>query len=151
MIPEITAIYDPVSREMLLAKSGKGARLNGVKINCSKRKKLEDTVGLMSSVIYPEDYDRWNLIIGLGKKRKFFLNVFGSCSKNAYAIARGSKDWHVSFDRYIWDIMPAIHVMEEAGCKVTNLEGKKWRPGDFGFVAANKYLHKRLMEVLNKK
>jgi len=151
MNPEITAIYDPISREMLLARRGKGVRLDGAKLKCSALKKLESSVGTMSPVIYPEDYFYWDRIIGLGKKRKFIFNILGSCSKSAYAVARGSKDWHVSFDRHVWDIIPAIHVMSEAGCKATNLKGKKWKPGDIGFVAANKYLHGQLIKVLNKK
>ncbi|MFA6106844.1 MAG: inositol monophosphatase [Patescibacteria group bacterium] len=151
MTPAITAIYDPVSREMLLAQKGRGVKINGVKVRCSDKKNLDNSVGLLNPIIKAKEIFYWSAILRLAKKNNVFVNIFGSSSKSAYALARGSKDWWLSFDIHPWDNIPAVHVLTEAGCRVINLEGNKWKPGDSGFVAANKYLHKHLINVLNNK
>jgi len=150
LVPQFSAIYDPVNGEFLIAKAGKGVYLNGKKVHCAKVRKLEDSRGNFCSCVGPKYNQYWNSLLRLGKEKNIFISIFGSAAKAAHSVAIGARDWHVSFDEYLWDLIPEIHVLKESGCKVTNLKGKPWKPGDKGYIAANKYLHKQLLKVFSK-
>ena len=41
--------------------------------------------------------------------------------------------------------------LTEAGCKVTNFKGEPWSLKDREILSANKYLHSKLLEIMNSK
>jgi fructose-1,6-bisphosphatase/inositol monophosphatase family enzyme len=51
-----------------------------------------------------------------------------------------------------WDVAPGILLVEEAGGKVTDLEGKPIKNRDLsqGLVASNGKLHEQLLEIVKK-
>lgn len=147
MEPQFSAIYDPVADEYIMAKAGQGVFLNGVKTECSKIKKITDSWGCLYPFKRPKDAPLWNKFLELELKKEFAFSAYGSACKTTQFVASGRRDWIISFDSYIWDLIPEIHILRESGCKVTNFSGEEWKPGDIGFIAANPDLHKELIKT----
>src|SRR6185437_4932194 len=47
----------------------------------------------------------------------------------------------------MWDYAPFKLIIEEAGGKVSNLEGKEWQLHDSGFLATNGILHDEIIKI----
>ena len=146
---KLSVIYLPAMKELYFAKAGKGAYLNGKKIRCSQRTKLHHSFGLGSTSV---TQTRTELFL----KRVFTAGAggtyiqygsFNSMSSNACFVAAGRRDWIVPLVGSLWDFAPAYLLLKESGCKVTDTEGRKWRLGVQGFVAANPRLHKQLLKL----
>ena len=52
-VVELAVIYDPIHDELCFAERGEGAYLNGVRIECSQMKNLNETVGCSSGNMRP--------------------------------------------------------------------------------------------------
>ena len=85
-----------------------------------------------------------NLILSCGSSRSFDTGYA------QFLVANGKID--ISVDGYgeIWDIAPYKLMVEEAGGKLTNLEGKEWTFEDKGCIATNGLLHDDVVKILNK-
>lgn len=42
-------------------------------------------------------------------------------------------------------------ITKEAGCRVTNFKGEKWSIKDRELLAVNRYLHAKLLKIINSK
>lgn len=78
------------------------------------------------------------------------LYALGSAGASGMYVARGAIDWYVNYNPRIWDIAPNVLLLSEAGHKVTNIAGESWKFGDQGIIAAEKSLHKQLVELVKK-
>lgn len=149
-IVEASAIFDPVHDKLAFARKNKGAFINSQKINCSSTKKISQSRGLMSFLPKNETIMLRKALLRKAQKSnvKIGINAFGCAGFNSMCIAEGKRDWSIGFNTKIWDLAPAVLLMEEAGCKVTNHKGEPWKLGD-AVVAANERLHSELIEILN--
>jgi myo-inositol-1(or 4)-monophosphatase len=119
------AVYDPLRDEMFTAERSKGAFLNNRPIQPST------TTGLQKSLLvtgFP--YDTWNT-----KQDNFYnfeklgrltqgVRRFGSAALDACYVGTGRFDgfWELSLKP--WDVAAAGLVAEEAGARVTNMDGQ---------------------------
>ena len=143
----LAAVYLPITGEMLFAKKGKGARLNGKKIHCSKTTETAKALGCPP---------------GKGNIGHEFLrqlcaetdgtfagmSMFGCIAANCRFISAGDRDWIVSFAGALHDYAGTSLIMQEAGCVVTGVDGKTWHSKSIGIVAANPILHKKIMRIV---
>ncbi len=148
---QLSAIYDPIQDELFFAKKGKGAFRSGEKIHCNDNKKWEHSYGCCHANIssVPRIEPLLNLI-NFAKKEVFWYNAFGSVCTAVIHLADGRRDWYFSGGSTAWDYAPGALLLQEAGCVVTDLEGKPWKIGSVGIVAANKYLQPKLLALVNK-
>ena len=144
----ISAIYNPIQRELTFARKGFGATVNGKKIKASKNNRFETSIGGVSSVFMKEQKKFCDILVN--KEKKVTLVIFGSAGSNGMYVARGAIDWYVNYNPRIWDIAPNVLLFSEAGYKVTNVMGKPWKFGDRGIIAAEKSLHKQLVQLVKK-
>jgi len=147
---QLAAIYDPIQDELFFAQTNKGAFRNGERIHCSDKKDWKHSYGCCgANLSSPERRIRLANLVNYAAKEPFWLNQFGSVCISAAYIADGRRDWYFSPGKTPWDYAPAALLLEKAGCIVTDLEGKPWKIGSLGLVAANKYLHPKLLEIIN--
>ncbi len=139
-------IYYPVRDELFFAERGKGAFLNGEKIYLSGQNSLEDStleVGWSSD----QKKERDDIL----KKLEMVVGVRMLCCA-ALAVAfvgcgRFDGLVHTSA-HHPWDIAAGSVIIEEAGGKIIDFNGKRWDENSETLVASNKVLHKQLLEVL---
>lgn len=119
------AVYDPLLDEMYTAERGKGAFLNGKKIQVSKTTELGKSL-----LVTGFPYDTWNTAQDnfkyferLGKKTQGVRRL-GSAALDGCYVAAGRFDAFWEFKLKPWDIAAAGLICEEAGAKVTAVDGR---------------------------
>ncbi len=143
----LSAVNLPATKELFFAKAGDGAYLNGKRIHCSNVKKLAQTIGVGSSSLQDRNYRFLTNLLKTARRYDTQLGSFNSIANNACYTACGRRDWMVSLSGSIWDFAPVYLILKEAGCTVTNMNGKPWKFGMLEMVAANPALHKQLLKL----
>lgn len=143
-------IFCPFSGEMYTAERGKGAFLNGSPIHVSGAASLEESLISIGTAPYYHEYADWTF--------RAAENVFlkcqdirrsGSAAIELSYLSAGRLDGN--FERILqpWDFSAGLCILEEAGGRVTDLEGK---PVDFTgkspIVASNGKIHEALLACL---
>ncbi len=135
----------PGQKRLLVAEKGKGAFLNGKRVNVSTQKNVKGAFGSFGSLHRFKSPDP---ILKLTKKEAILRSY-----EHAYALtflAAGNMD--VVIDAYgtPWDYAPFISIISEAGGKVTDFEGKPWNLNTKNLVAPNGLLHDDVIKIINK-
>jgi myo-inositol-1(or 4)-monophosphatase len=138
----------PESNEIYFASKGGGAFLNGKRIFCSRKTELEDSLGCCGSSqkSAAQKLKFETELLRQTKNHLPWISTYASIGLSGVYTAGGRKDWYVSFKGYVWDFAAPVLIMQEAGVKVTNFEGKPWQLSDSRLVAANPLLHKQLIK-----
>lgn len=144
----ISAIYDPIHKELTFARKGFGATVNGKKIKASKNNRFQASVGGVSSAFMKEQKKFIDMLVD--REKRIVVISIGSAGANGMYVARGAIDWYVNYNPRIWDIAPNVLLFLEAGYKVTNIKGEPWKFGDQGIIAAEKNMHKQLVKLVTK-
>jgi myo-inositol-1(or 4)-monophosphatase len=144
------AVYDPMRDEMFLAERGKGATLNGKSARISTTTELQKSL-LVTGFPYDAwntDQDNFNNFIKFGKLSQGVRRL-GSAALDLCYVAAGRFDgfWELALNP--WDVAAGGLICEEAGARVTNVEGAN----DFisppqSVVAATPGIHARMLEEL---
>lgn len=148
---KLATIYNPCTDELFFAQKGKGTFLNGKKIHCSKHKFLENSWGIINSVMTERNMINLKKFINHSEKEKFWISALGSSGVSAMYLANDRRDWWISQGGGVWDYASPSLILSEAGCKATNLKGEPWSIKDRELLAANKYLHPKLSKILNSR
>lgn len=80
------------------------------------------------------------------------LRRFGCAQVTLGMIACGALDVAISPqpDPNPWDTIAGVHLVEQAGGSVTDLEGNPWKPGCEGLVASNGTAHDEIVENVRR-
>ncbi len=129
--------------EIYVAERGKGAFRNGSKIHVSD-------VDLSEALMIYDTKLRVNrdpMINSLSKlvHEVFVIRMFGAATWDMCLIAKGQADLSVDFTCKPWDIAAGALIVEEAGGKVTDLQGNIWNPYSNGFIASNGKIHEKVV------
>lgn len=138
--------YSPCFDELLYAENGQGAYFNGKRVSVSKIKRLSEAFLIHGTVSY---FDKRgpNLLQLLDNvyRERGYADFYG------YGlVAQGKVDIMMDSRNGPWDIAPVKVIIEEAGGKVTNFEGKDWQLTDPTAVATNGLLHDEVIRILNQ-
>lgn len=139
-------IYIPCSNEMYWAEKGKGAYFNGEPIHVSQRT-MEDAMVIFDSTLH-EDKDARTGFLAALVDDTFGLRLSGSAVRNLTHVARGSADLIVEYGDKPWDFAAGGLLVEEAGGKLTTLDGDRWSPYIEGYLASNDEFHDEVLELL---
>ncbi len=151
--------YLPITNEMYLAEKGKGATKNGVKIQCSSETDLRNLL-FCYSLDYSPDINFTESEVQIIKKLVNScrnLRVTNSCVDFCY-VAEGKIGLAVNQNMKIWDIAAPLIILEEAGIRVTDMQGKKidLSPSDkilntnYPSIAANPVVHEKVLGLLRE-
>ena len=139
-------VYDPVRKEFFTAEKGRGAWLNGKPIQVSKTNKLIDAM-LVTGFPYDihqknNNLDHFNEII----KEVHTVRRLGSAALDLAYVAMGRLDGYWEIGIGPWDIAAGALIVEEAGGRVTTLQGKiDYMVPPYAALASNGLLHDRLL------
>lgn len=143
----VGAIFDPTRDEMFLAARGGGATLNRRPIHRSNVSELGQAMVVASLPVATSSGD-------IAVKR--FLKMLphaqtvqrtGSAALNLAYIAAGRLDGFWSTSLKPWDMAAGVVLVEEAGGRVTQLDGAPFRLEDPNLLATNaSNIHQELMQ-----
>ena len=144
------ATYAPMLGDLYWAKRGGGAFRNGRRLHVTKTSNLGHAL-LCTGFSYLLEYRKINL--------KYFseflmtaqaIRRMGAASLDLCWTAAGAFDGFWEMRLGPWDMAAGIVILEEAGAKITNLQGGPVdvRQGDF--VGANPLLHRTMLDVIRK-
>lgn len=145
----VGAIFDPVHDEMFLAVRGEGATLNRRPLKCSSVNELDQALVIAS---LPVNTDRHDEAV------RRFLSVLpvaqavqrtGSAALNLANIAAGRVDGFWSTSLKPWDMAAGILLVEEAGGRISKIDGSKFQLEVPNVLASNGLsLHEQLVAAL---
>ena len=146
----LAAVYDPLRDEMFSAERNQGAFLNGKKIQVSKTTELGKSL-----LVTGFPYDTWNTELDnfkyferLGKKTRGVRRL-GSAALDGCYVAAGRFDGFWEFKLKAWDIAAAGLICEEAGAKVTAVDGREdYLSAPLSILAATPGIYEQIMEQL---
>lgn len=145
------AIYDPIHDQMFYTRRGQGSYCNGRRIFVSQEQMLEEMVVMMSNVRLRsslEQFAHWRSLLALYTT---YYKSYGSAAQAMMAVSSGKIDVYIIGGAYPWDIAAGGLLVQEAGGKITHLDGRRWdwREQNQHIIVANPLLHRRLLPLLN--
>jgi myo-inositol-1(or 4)-monophosphatase len=147
--PELGAVYDPDRNELFWAARGRGACLNKQKISVTSESKLERAL-VATGFAYDIGTARRNnlgLFSRMAKKSQGVRRL-GSAALDLCWLASGRLDGFWELKLHPWDTAAAVVVVQEAGGKITRLDGKPYSIFDKEILATNGKLHRAMSRVL---
>jgi myo-inositol-1(or 4)-monophosphatase len=150
---KLGAVYDPMRDEMFLAERGKGAFLNGQPLRVSSVTELQ-----RSLLVTGFPYNAWDTpqdnfanFVKFGKLSQGVRRL-GSAAIDLCYVAAGRFEgfWEMALNP--WDIAAGGLIAEEAGARVTNVQGgPDYISPPQSVVASTPGIHMRMLEELNGK
>lgn len=144
------AVYDPLRDEMFTAERGKGAFLNGNKIQVSNTTELQKSL-----LVTGFPYDTWDTNLDNFKyferlaKKTQGVRRLGSAALDACYVAAGRFDGFWEFALRPWDIAAAGLIAEEAGARVTAINGGlEYISAPQSILAATPGIYEKILEEL---
>lgn len=111
----------PLMGELMYAEKGKGAYINDDKIECSEVKKIKDAFVTHGSLHKFKNSDRYNKLSEL-MRQSHRERGLGDLY-NYHILTSGRCDVVFEIGINIWDVAPMVSIVEEAGGKITELDG----------------------------
>lgn len=146
----VGVVLDPCRNELFSAAKGQGATLNDRRLQTSQAPRLDEALlatGFPPDMRGQEKTLDWWRFFSL-KARS--LRRTGSTALNLAYIAAGRVDGYWAFDNKVWDVAGGVVLIEEAGGKVTNLQGGPNDPFSPFTLASNGPLHPVLVECFRQ-
>jgi len=145
------AVYDPLREELFTAERGAGAHLNGRPLRVSGASRLIESLLITG---FPYDLHQrleerlrfFNRVMGLARA----VRRDGSAALDLAYVAAGRADGFWEEILKPWDMHAGRLIVEEAGGRVTRLDGAPLGLGADGVVATNGRVHDALLEALRE-
>ncbi|HEX7844964.1 MAG TPA: inositol monophosphatase family protein [Chitinophagaceae bacterium] len=144
------AVYNPHINEFYFAEKGKGATLNDKPIKVSEQSKT-----IKACLVTGFPYTYINIANGPLEIFERFIRKgvpvrrLGSAAIDLCWVAAGRFDGFYEHKLEAWDSAAGYLIVEEAGGKVTDFEGKKFSPYQHRVLATNGKIHDEMLKVIN--
>jgi myo-inositol-1(or 4)-monophosphatase len=147
--PIVGAVYDPNRRELFTSERGVGAWMNGAPLAVSAAPTLVESVLVTG---FPYDIrDRLDEMVALfaaflGEARA--IRRLGSAAIDLCWVAAGRMDGFWEQGLKAWDTVAGALIVEEAGGRVSGLDGGPWVPASGHCLASNGLIHDQMLAVI---
>lgn len=145
-IAQIGVSYAPALNELVYAERNKGAFLNEKKIHVSSVTELADAYISHGELRYFK-----NLPGLINLSSAVAAEMMSGDAISYHQLASGHIDTKIDASGHAWDFAPFSIIAEEAGGKVSQMNGDPWSIYSLDFVATNGLLHDKVIEILNGK
>jgi myo-inositol-1(or 4)-monophosphatase len=147
--PVLGFVYDPMREEMFRAEAGGGAALNGAPIRVSRVSELGRSL-LATGFPYDVRTSRRNNLDHWGRfiVRAQAIRRCGSAALDLSYVACGRFDGFWELKLKPWDMAAGALIVQEAGGRVTDFEGRPFTLDAPGIVASNGLVHQTIVDVL---
>ncbi len=143
------AIYDPSRDEMFAAERGAGATLNGQRMRVSEVEPLERAL-VVSGFPYDvrermdEYLPAWRAFL----ERAQGVRRFGAAAIDMVYVACGRLDGFWEQGLNAWDTAAGAVIVEEAGGRISKLDGAPFDPDVPSLLCTNGQIHEEMLAVL---
>jgi myo-inositol-1(or 4)-monophosphatase len=143
-------VYQPMTHELFIAEKGKGAYLNGKKMDVSKTTDLNHAL-MATGFPYNVDENPLSCIDRFARMQAKGVPIrrLGSAAIDLCYVAAGRFDafWEVGLNP--WDMAAGKLLVEEAGGKITHWDGSFHKVFCYDtLLASNELLHQKMIEHL---
>jgi myo-inositol-1(or 4)-monophosphatase len=149
--PEVGAVYDPTRRELFTAERGEGARVNGVPLHVSTTTELLDALLVTG---FPYDVHRHSrdlvALFGAFLARARAVRRLESAALDLCYVAAGRLDGFWEEALKPWDVSAGALILEEAGGRITGIDGTPFNPTAGHLIASNGRLHDEMLAVVSE-
>lgn len=146
------AVYDPLRDELFSAEKGRGAFLNGRRLQVSHVAELE-----RSLLVTGFPYDAWssprNNLEYFGRFARMTQGVrrLGSAALDLCYVAAGRLDGYWELTLHPWDVAAGGLIAAEAGAQVTGLDGEAdYLAPPCSLLAASPAMYAKMLAVLKE-
>jgi myo-inositol-1(or 4)-monophosphatase len=146
---EVGVVYDPTRRELFTAERGQGAFLNGAAIRVSARGELLDAL-LVTGFPYDIQKELGDLVdlFGAFLERARAVRRLGSAALDLCYVAAGRLEGFWEQRLNPWDVAAGALIVEEAGGRVTGIDGTAFDVAAGHLVASNGHIHEQMLDVV---
>ncbi len=146
------AVYNPHLNELFFAEKGNGATINGQPISVS-----DESEAIHSCLVTGFPYSYINMPNGPLEIFERFIRKgvpvrrLGSAAIDLCWVACGRFDGFYEHKLEAWDSAAGYLIVEEAGGRVTDFEGKKFSPYQHKVLATNGRIHDEMLDLINNR
>jgi len=145
---QLGVVYDPVRQELFRATRGNGSYLGRRHIRVSPVKSLLRALMSTGFPYDPRSHPRALKIFSRIVTRTQGVRRDGSAALNLCYLAAGRFDGFWEIGLKPWDTAAGVVILEEAGGRVTDLEGKRFEIREGDVLASNRLLHRQLLNAV---
>ena len=150
-LTRLGVVYDPNLDECFVAERGKGAWLHGERLSVSEAATLNESLVATGLPYNIRETSRNNLAeFAAFSLRCQGVRRMGSAVLYFCYVAAGRLDGYWELRVGPWDAAAGALIVEEAGGRVTNLEGGPLDPERPEVVASNGRLHEEMLRILKE-
>jgi myo-inositol-1(or 4)-monophosphatase len=148
-VPSVAAVYDPSRKELFTAERGEGAWLNGAPLRVSRATALIDSL-LCTGFPYSVQLKAETLVRVFAEFLKVSRAVrrLGSAAIDLCYVAAGRFDGFWEHSLHPWDVAAGALIVEEAGGRVTNLQGGPFSSREGSVIATNGLIHDAMVGTI---
>jgi myo-inositol-1(or 4)-monophosphatase len=148
---EVAAIYDPTRKELFTAERGEGAYLNGRLLRVSETQVLLDSL-LVTGFPYSVHEESRDLVelFGFFLGRARAVRRLGSAAIDLCYVAAGRFEAFWEQHLQPWDVAAGALIVEEAGGRVTGMNGAPFDAAAAHLIASNGHLHGQIVAVIEE-
>ncbi len=143
-------VYDPTRDELFYAEKEKGAFLDGKRIRVSKIRDIDKAIVATGFAYNVRKSGKTNIrnFTRLLKTAQAVRRA-GSAALDLCYVACGRFDGFWEYYLHAWDTAAAARIIEEAGGKITKLDGEKFSIYDKEMLASNSKIHAQMIRALS--
>jgi myo-inositol-1(or 4)-monophosphatase len=147
----VAAVYDASRRELFTAVRGAGAQLNGAPLTVSGTSALIDAL-IVTGFPYNVHQETGDLVALFGAflSRARAVRRLGSAALDLCYVAAGRVDAFWEQHLKPWDVSAGALIAEEAGGRVTGMDGSLFDPAAAHLVASNGRVHDAMLTVIRE-
>jgi myo-inositol-1(or 4)-monophosphatase len=147
--PAAGVVYDPLRDHLFAVERGRGATLNGAPLRVSQVDRIS---GAIVSLDWSRSQEnRREIVAQLGRIAPACGTVrgLGSAALGLCYVAAGWTDAYFNVGLKPWDMAAGLLLIQEAGGRVTDVEGGLWQPWEQRVLASNGHLHQALLDLMD--
>ena len=146
---QVGAIYDPTRKELFTGERGHGAYVNGRALKVSAATAIGDAL-LVTGFPYDVHTHTGDLVAMfaafLGRARA--VRRLGSAALDLCYVAAGRFEGFWEQHLKPWDVAAGGLIVEEAGGRITGMDGSPFDPAAAHLVASNGHIHGQMLDVI---
>lgn len=146
----VGVVYNPASGSLFFAEKGKGAYLNDKRIFVSKDDKANSIVTVAPGKTSAGKTLMRELMYSLPKNVVRSMRELGSTAVELSYVARGGLEANIQLGFNTYDFAAGVLLVQEAGGKITGLDGSEWKFPENKFIASNGVFHDLLVLEVQK-
>jgi myo-inositol-1(or 4)-monophosphatase len=143
-------VFNPFYKELFTAARGEGAAFNGKKIHVSKVASLSTSLLCTGFPVRNRKASPNLQYYGDFTQRSHGVRRDGSAALDLACVAMGRFDAFWEFNLQKWDTAAGVLLVEEAGGRVTDFDGKPYQLGGPVILATNGLIHEEMRGVAHE-